>query len=88
MPPYEGRKESGEVKAASSQSTGDANTGGASGPVADADYKSASPADTPGGSVKSPADEQPAAQAPESDLDDDRVGPAHVAGTRRGESRS
>jgi hypothetical protein len=87
IPPYEGRKEAGEV-APSSQSTGDANSGGATGPVSDPDYKSASPAGTPGGSVKSPADEQPAAQAPESDLDDDRVGPAHVAGTGRGESKS
>jgi hypothetical protein len=87
IPPYEGRKEAGEV-APSSQSTGDANSGGATGPVSGPDYKSPSPAGTPGGSVKSPADEQPAAQAPESDLDDDRVGPAHVAGTGRGESKS
>jgi len=88
IPPYEGRKEAGEVTAPSSQRTGDANTGGATGPVADSDYKSASPADTPGGAAKSPADEQPAAQAPESDLNDDRVGPAHVPGTGRGESKS
>ncbi|OBA84126.1 hypothetical protein A9W99_05745 [Mycobacterium sp. 1164966.3] len=86
IPPYEGRKEAGEVTEPSSQSPGDA--GGGAGPVINPDYKSASPADTPGGSEKSPADEQPAAQTPESDLDDDRVGPAHVAGTGRGESKS
>ena len=85
IPPYEGRKKTGEVTA---PNAGDANTGGAAGPVADPDYKSASPADTPGGAEKSPAGEQPAAQAPESELDDDAVGPAHVAGTGRGESKS
>lgn len=88
IPPYEGRKEAAEVTAANSQSSVGADAGGARGPVVDPDYKSSSPADTPGGSVKSPADEQPAAQAPESDLDDDRVGPSHVPGTGPGESKS
>jgi hypothetical protein len=87
MPPYEGRKEAGEV-AGSPQSSAGTNVGGATGPVADPAYKSPSPADTPGGSEKSPADEQPAAQAPETDLDDDRVGPSHVPGTGPGESKS
>lgn len=88
IPPYEGRKEAGDVTTAGSQGAAGANVGGGSGPVVDPDPKSPSPADTPGGSVKSPADEQPAAQASESDLDDDRVGPSHVAGTGRGESKS
>ena len=88
IPPYEGRKEAGEVAAGGSQSSVGANVGGATRPVADPDYKSPSPADTPGGSVTSPADEQPAAQAPETDLDDDRVGPSHVPGTGPGESKS
>jgi hypothetical protein len=87
-PPYEGRKEAGEVTAGSPPSSAGANVGGATGPVADPEYKSPSPADTPGGSVTSPADEQPAAQAPETDLDDDRVGPSHVPGTGPGESKS
>jgi hypothetical protein len=88
IPPYEGRRETGEVSTGSSESAAGVNVGGATGPVADPAYKSPSPADTPGGSVKSPADEQPAAQAPETDLDDDRVGPSHVPGTGAGESKS
>jgi len=88
IPPYEGRKEAADVGTASSQSTGGANVGGATGAVIDPDYKSPRPADTPGGAVKSPGDEQPASQAPESDLDDDRVGPSHVAGTGPGESKT
>jgi hypothetical protein len=75
IPPYDGRK------------AGGANVGGARGPVTDADYKSPSPSDTPGGRSKSPADEQAASQMPESDRDDDRVGPAHVPGAGRGESK-
>jgi hypothetical protein len=88
IPPYDGRKESGAVASASAQGTGGANVGGARGPVTDADYKSPSPSDTPGGRTKSPADEQPAPRMPESDRDDDRVGPAHVPGAGRGESKS
>jgi hypothetical protein len=77
VPPYEGRQQGAAVD------TG----GGATGPAANADYKSASPSDTPGGATQSPADERPASEMPESDRDDDRVGPAHVTGTRRGESK-
>ena len=79
IPPYEGRQESA---AADTQ-----GTGGATAPTTNPDYKSASPASTPGGASQSPADEQPASDMPESDRDDDRVGPGHVAGTRRGESK-
>jgi hypothetical protein len=79
IPPYEGRRESA--------ATDTQGTGGATGPETNPDFKSASPSDTPGGVTQSPADEQPASQMPESDLDDDRVGPAHVAGTRTGESK-
>lgn len=79
IPPYEGRRESAV--------TDTQGAGGATGPAADAEFKSASPSETPGGATQSPADEQPASQMPESDRDDDRVGPAHVAGTRRGESK-
>lgn len=78
VPPYEGRQQG---------AVGTEGADGAAAPAADSEFKSASPADTPGGATRSPADEQPAAQMPESDLDDDRVGPAHVAGTRRGESK-
>ncbi|WP_249266781.1 hypothetical protein [Mycobacterium colombiense] len=76
IPPYEGRQESAVTE----------GEGGATRPAEDAEFKSASPSDTPGGATQSPADEQPASQMPETDLDDDRVGPAHVAGTRTGES--
>lgn len=76
IPPYEGRQQSAVTE----------GEGGATRPAADAEFKSASPSDTPGGATQSPADEQPASQMPETDRDDDRVGPAHVAGTRPGES--
>ena len=80
VPPYEGRQQGADVDAQGG--------GGATRPAANADFRSASPSDTPGGASKSPADEQPASEMPESDRDDDRVGPAHVAGTGRGESKS
>jgi hypothetical protein len=46
------------------------------------------PEATPGGATGSPADEQPAEQVTATDLDDDRVGPAHQAGTPRGEDQA
>lgn len=73
IPPYEGRQES-------EQSAG--------GSVADPDYKSPSPAQTPGGATKSPADEQPAGQTSESQPSAGGVGPSHEPGTGRGESKS
>ncbi|OBG28664.1 hypothetical protein A5764_02180 [Mycobacterium sp. 852002-51057_SCH5723018] len=79
VPPYEGRQESA--------AGGSEGAGGATGPAADSSFKSASPSDTPGGRSQSPADEQPASEMPESDRDDDSVGPAHVEGTGRGESK-
>ena len=64
-----------------------ANVGGASGPVEDAEYKSPAPDSTPGGATASPADEQPASEAPETDLEPDVTGPSHTSGTRRGEDK-
>ncbi|HEX5256288.1 MAG TPA: hypothetical protein VFW69_20905 [Mycobacterium sp.] len=78
IPPYEGRQQS---------ATSTPEGTGATSPEADSDYKSPSPANTPGGATQSPADEQPASEMPESDRDDDGVGPGHVAGARRGESK-
>lgn len=78
VPPYEGRQQGADL---------DAQGGGATGPAEDAGFKSASPSDTPGGRTQSPADEQPASEMPESDRDDDRIGPAHVEGTGRGEAK-
>lgn len=85
VPPYEGRQTSADDIGESAH--GGANAGGASRPVEDANYKAPSPDSTPGGATASPADEQPASEAPETDLDDDQSGPGHVAGTRRGEDK-
>jgi hypothetical protein len=84
IPPYEGRQT--EAKSGSSAATG-ANTGGATAPTTDADYKSPAPGSTPGGATASPADEQPASQGSESDTGDDRVGPSHTGGAHRAEDR-
>lgn len=85
VPPYEGRREAADV---GGESTRDgAKVGGATGPVEDDEMKAADPADTPGGATGSPADEQPAADMPETDLDDDAVGPAHEPGTGRAEDK-
>lgn len=85
VPPYEGRQKT--AKPAEGGDEGGERTGGAVKPVTDAGSKSPSPDDTPGGATASPADEEPAAQMPESDRDDDRVGPGHTAGTGRAEDK-
>lgn len=88
VPPYDGRRESADVEDQSESVKGGAKVGGATGPVSDADPKAPQPAETDRGAVASPADEQPAEQMPESKGSDDGVGPAHVAGTPRGEDLS
>ncbi|MGI8577295.1 MAG: hypothetical protein ACR2KG_05125 [Nocardioidaceae bacterium] len=85
VPPYEGRRESADVGTQQESERDGAKVGGATGPVEDDEMKAAEPADTDRGATGSPADEQPAAESPETDLDDDTVGPAHVEGTPRGE---
>ena len=85
IPPYEGRQTSAQRTGESHK--GGANVGGAAGPVEDADYKAPAPSSTPGGATASPADEQPASEAPETDLDPDMTGPGHVTGARRGENK-
>lgn len=80
VPPYEGRRESADVGQDAVRDG--VRVGGATGPVEDAD-----PPDTSGG-TGSPADEQPASRMPETDTDDDRVGPAHHAGTPRAEDQA
>jgi hypothetical protein len=85
IPPYEGRKESAD-SGESTENAG-ANTGGATAPTTDPDYKSPPPDQTAGGATASPASEQPASQMPETDRDDDAVGPAHAAGTGRAEDK-
>ena len=59
---------------------GGVNVGGAAGLVEDADYKALPQAPPPGGATP-PADEQPASEASEIDLDPDMTGPGHVAGS-------
>ena len=85
VPPYEGRKESADVAGKEESTKGGAKTAGASGLVEDDEMKAPDPADTPRGEHAAPADEQPASQMPQTDLDDDGVGPAHTKGTQRGE---
>jgi hypothetical protein len=84
-PPYDDRQSSGAVDPDGSKKDG-ANVGGATGPVADSELKAG--ADPSGGAGTSPADEQPAGQMPETDRDDDRVGPAHTPGTGQGQDKS
>jgi hypothetical protein len=86
LPPYEGRKTTAEDDQAGGTQREGARVGGATGPVTDDSPKAPDPSDTPGGRVASPADEQPAADMPETETSapgDDT--PAHVPGTPRGE---
>jgi hypothetical protein len=88
VPPYDDRRSAADVSGAEQATRDEALVGGATGPVEYEKSKAQDPADTPGGATGSPADEQPAAQAPQTDLDDDRVGPAHTTGTGRGEDQA
>jgi hypothetical protein len=88
IPPYEGRRESADVDGSEKSTRDGVKVGGATGPVEDDEGKAPDPASTPGGATGSPSDEQPASQMPETDLDDDMVGPAHQAGTPRAEDKS
>ncbi|MGE2718609.1 hypothetical protein [Mycolicibacterium celeriflavum] len=83
VPPYEGRQASAKPEGAGDE--GGERTAGAVKPSTDAGRKAPSPGETAGGATTSPADEQPASQMPESDRDDDRVGPSHTVGTGRAE---
>jgi hypothetical protein len=87
VPPYEGRQTTAKADSGRGDEGG-ARTGGAVKPVSDAAYKAGSPHDTPGGATTSPAQEQPASQAPETDRDDDVAdAPAHTPGTGRAEDK-
>jgi hypothetical protein len=85
IPPYEGRQTT--AKPDDGGDGGGERTAGAVKPVTDADYKSPAPGDSAGGATASPSDEQPASQMPETDQDDDAVGPAHAGGTGRAEDK-
>ena len=88
VPPYEGRRETADVAGTEESIRAGAKVGGATGPVEDDESKAPEPEATDRGATGSPADEQPATQMQQSDLDDDRVGPAHTAGTGRGEHKA
>jgi hypothetical protein len=85
VPPYEGRRETADVDGEEELRKGGANVGGATGPVESDERKAPEPADTPRGAVASPSDERPAEQAPSGAEGEASVGPAHYAGTTRGE---
>jgi hypothetical protein len=88
MPPYDDRQKSAPVDSEQDVHKDGANVGGATGPVENAEMKSTPKEETPRGAEASPSDEQPAADMPETDLDDDQVGPAHHAGTGKGENKT
>jgi hypothetical protein len=87
LPPYEGRRESADVADESASVREGARVGGATGPVEDSEMKAPEPENTPRGATGSPADEQPAVDMQETDLGDDRTGPAHTAGVDRAEDQ-
>jgi hypothetical protein len=87
VPPYDGRREKAGLDDADASTKGGARTGGATGPVenvADVD----DPAQTERGEHASPADEQPASESTDTDLDPDMTGPSHEPGTGRAEDKS
>ncbi len=85
LPPYEGRQTHAKPEGEAGDAAG--RNEGAAIPTSDKDYKSPAPDSTPGGATSSPADEQPASEQSETELDDDRVGPAHVPGTGQTEHK-
>lgn len=85
LPPYDGRREAADVDGPEDSETDGAKVGGATGPVADDEMKADEPADTDRGAVASPADEQPASESTDTDLEPDMTGPSHVKGTPRAE---
>ncbi|MDQ1651910.1 MAG: hypothetical protein QOI35_1110 [Cryptosporangiaceae bacterium] len=88
VPPYEGRRTAADVGSEDEAHRDGAKVGGASHPVEDSEFSAPDPEDTPGGATGLPADEQPASELPETDLGDDRTGPAHEPGTPRAEDQA
>ena len=87
VPPYDGRREAGDVRGKDAATTDGARVGGASGPVENDEMAAPEPDDTPRGATGTPADEQPAGQARETRRSDPGVGPAHEPGTGRAEDQ-
>jgi hypothetical protein len=88
LPPYEGRRESADVDGPEETTKDGARTAGATGPVEDPTPKAPDPDRTEGGEHASPADEQPASESADTDLDPDLTGPAHEPGVGRAEDQS
>jgi hypothetical protein len=88
VPPYEGRRDAAGGDDPGGAYRDGARVGGATGPVTDDTAPVSDPDATPGGATGSPADEQPAEEATTTDRDDDRVGPAHQAGSPRAEDQA
>jgi hypothetical protein len=88
VPPYEGRRETADVRGEEAATRQGVRVGGATGPVENDTMSAPDPGDTPGGATGSPADEQPAGGAASTGTDDEGVGPAHTAGTPRAEDQS
>ena len=63
IPPYDGRRESADVKGEEELRKDGANVGGAAAPIESDEMKSPPKEDTPRGVEASPADEQPASGA-------------------------
>jgi hypothetical protein len=80
LPPYEGRQTAAKPPAQ------EGAEGGVK-PVESTEYKAPVPGGTAGGTTGSPADEQPAAQQSERERDEGQPGPAHAAGSGRGEKK-
>lgn len=84
VPPYEGRKT--EAEAEETTTKDGVRTGGATAPATSESDPETS-VDTERGSVASPADEQPAKDAPDGDSPEKSTGPGHTPGTARGEDQ-
>ncbi|PPJ25483.1 hypothetical protein C5E45_25700 [Nocardia nova] len=87
VPPYEGRRTGAEEVPGTAGAGSSANTAGATHPVADPTFKSPAPEETSGGATASPAEEQPASQAPETEAGAEGAEEGHHGGVRRAEDQ-
>jgi hypothetical protein len=85
VPPYEGRRQTADIDGEENVHRDGADVGGATGPAESDERRAPEPSATPRGAVASPAAEQPAAETPDGESEEATVGPAHHAGTPRGE---
>lgn len=88
VPPYDGRQVTADIDDSEESTKEGAKTAGATGPVEDDEAKAPDPESTERGEHASPADEQPASESSDTDMDPDMTGPSHDAGTGRAEDKS